>query len=254
MGYTIKFMHGETYSAEDVNNVFSKLTTQGVSLFNDSGSTLSDLNTATASLVSSGIEDAPTALKLIKENDTYKIMPGTAFMHDGSTITVDSDGYLLEGFSVGENYVYIRRREAFNDIVFVVSSETWTENDVPIAIVTIYTNGSYTITDKREFSSAKVKVPTANKYTEHEFSITFNSDANFFMQYDEINIVTPACIACYNGKYVILNEGEQSDVFTVSNDSVSAGIYFVRNGGIIKIYGKPNSSGNPTITFTILFA
>lgn len=166
MGYTFKFMHGETYTANDVNDVFQKLTTPGVSLFSDNGDIFNDFNSAVASLTTQGVENSPDALKLTLSDGSYKILPGTAFMADGSTITVDNDGVVLEDVTEDAiNYVYIKRRTAYNDITIEVSDSTWGNDDLPIAI--IKADGS--IADFRKYAEARVIPITAGLYKEFEY-------------------------------------------------------------------------------------
>ena len=105
MGYVCNFLSNKVYTAEDVNRAFARLTTQGVSLFNDTGQPLADLNTATANLLDSGVElYNMDACKVIKTGSgAYKVLPGTAFMPQGQAITVDTDGY---SFTAAEGTAY----------------------------------------------------------------------------------------------------------------------------------------------------
>ena len=92
------FMDNCLYGADDINQTFSKLTTQGVSLFNytDGDNPLVSLNNAVSAHTMPGVEMYNTnACKVIydTENEKFFISPGNAFMIDGSTITVDSEEY-----------------------------------------------------------------------------------------------------------------------------------------------------------------
>lgn len=248
-------LYNQEVTAEMLNDIAIDLGNTSFNGFGEEKFGADKLNEITSSLVSKGVLTSDNQCKPIVNGNYVSIQTGTIVFGNGAkkkiteVVNVEKKKgtyiYALNNVSAGICKITVSETDPATDA-------TLSEDDY-VAIAKISSGGS--LTDKREFSAAKVKMPVANQYTEHEFSITFNSDANYFYPIGEIDVATPACIACYNGKYVILNEGEQSGVLIVSNESSqSAGIYFVRNGGIIKIYGQAYSSGNPYITFTILFA
>lgn len=158
MGYVCNFLSNQTYTADDVNKAFSRLTTQGVSLFSDTGQPLADLNTATANLVGSGVELYNLdACKVIKTGaDAYKVMPGTAFMPQGQAITVDAEGYSFTA-SEGTAYSVIMFAAANTGVI------TARAGDLPsnsILLATISADG--TVTDRRTYAKTKVAPATAN--------------------------------------------------------------------------------------------
>ncbi len=107
MGFTCRFLHNQVYSAQDVNQAFSRLTSQGVSLFSDTGNPLTDLNTAVSNLVTDGIELDYDACKVVSTGGgSYKVMPGTAIMPNGEMITVDTGVYIYcrDWYSLGCSY------------------------------------------------------------------------------------------------------------------------------------------------------
>lgn len=161
MAYKCFFMSDETYSASDVNQMFARLTSQGVSLFDVSGDgTLIDINTAVSSFAGAGVElYNPDACKVVKVSDTgIKIMPGTAIMNDGSMIVFDEDGYTFT--SVLHTCVVLRRNMATNTIdVLSVGEDEVQEDDICLADIG---NNNNRITDKRSFSTTKLAPSTAN--------------------------------------------------------------------------------------------
>ena len=159
MAVNILFLDNETYGAADVNKAFSRLTTQGVSLFNDAGAPLTDLNTAVSNLVESGVElYNMDACKVINNEGTYQIMPGTAWMADGSCITISDEPYHLDVTSGAEQHVYFQRNIGMNTIDIVVSGTNPPEDALLIAKI----SAGGVVTDKRTFAVTKVAPVTAN--------------------------------------------------------------------------------------------
>lgn len=158
MGFTCSFLHNQTYTADDVNKAFARLTTQGVSLFRDTGNALTDLDTAASNLIENGVElfnsDACKVVQIAAEQ--YKVMPGTAFMPNGEAIVVDEEGHTFAA-ELGT---------AWNVVMFVAGNAGYIqaqEDGAPadgITIATIAMDG--TITDARTFAKTKVAPATAN--------------------------------------------------------------------------------------------
>lgn len=164
MGYVCKFLDNESYSAQDVNDAFARLTTEGVSLFTDSGNTLEDLNTAISELTDAGVDSFNAdACRVTRAEGTYKLMPGTAFMPDGSMIIIDGDGEELEIPGSKMSYICFYRNSAKNTIEISVSSDDVLysrANSVPLAV--IGANGE--ITDTRIFAKSKLAPCSGNTY------------------------------------------------------------------------------------------
>ena len=96
MSVTYSFMDDSVYGADDINYTFSKLTTAGVSLFNNGNNPLASLNEAVAGFIEPGVElynlDA-CKVSYDSVSKKYTIGVGNAFMIDGSTISIDSEPY-----------------------------------------------------------------------------------------------------------------------------------------------------------------
>ncbi len=156
MAYKCSFMDNSVYTAQDVNEVFSHLTSAGV-VFSDTGSTLSDLNAVVADTVSEGVVNTDSC-KVVNQDGIYKISKGACFMTDGSAITFDDEGTELAVTPGVYSYVYLKRNIPENAIDIVVS-ETAPEEDC-VSLAEIDTSGA--VYDRRVYSKAKVQVGTPN--------------------------------------------------------------------------------------------
>jgi hypothetical protein len=161
------------YGADEVNQVFSKLTTEGVSLFNytDQSNPLVAFNDAVKGFITPGVEmynaDA-CKVTYDEENDKFTIGVGNAFMCDGSSITIDSEAYditqeVLEQrkLSDGDIWVCFYRNIPNNCIDIVVSADDTLSNSeyaVPLAKI----SADNSVVDKREFAKTKVAPCSAN--------------------------------------------------------------------------------------------
>lgn len=166
MAYRCSFLDNEVYTAQDVNNVFSCLTSAGV-VFTDTGSSLSDLNTAVAKTVGEGVLADASSCMVVHEDGAYKISPGACFMADGSVIIFDAKG---EEISISEgvkNYVYLERNRPANSIDVVVATAAGGENSVPLAEI----SEDGTITDTRKYAHSKVMLGVAD--TLKSFTLEF---------------------------------------------------------------------------------
>lgn len=153
------FLDNESYSADDVNKAFSYLTTEGVSLFSDTGTVNSDLDTALADLTGEGVDIYNLdSCKVYKSGDVYMVKKGVCFLSDGAFVVVDDEGYELEVTEGVQNYVYVMHDALKNKCTIYVSVEEIPEGAVALAEI----DEEGKITDKRTFSKAKVAVPTAN--------------------------------------------------------------------------------------------
>lgn len=151
MAYKCSFLDNETYSAQDVNDIFARITSGGVT-FADTGYTIGDLNSATSETVTEGVTRDANSCKVIKDGDTYKISKGACFMNDGSAIIFDDMGQEIEIISGIINYVYLERNVMENTIDITVSATAGGEDSIPLAEI----NEEGTVFDRRKYSKAKV--------------------------------------------------------------------------------------------------
>ncbi len=175
------FMDNCLYGADDINQTFSKLTTQGVSLFNytDGDNPLVSLNDAISNLTNPGVEMYNiNACKVVynDENERFIISPGNAFMIDGSTITIDSEEYditekVLEQrkLSDGDIWVCFMRNIPKNCIDISVSADDADFNSqyaVPLAKI----SSKNVVVDMRRFAKTKIAPCSANVINEYTMS------------------------------------------------------------------------------------
>lgn len=168
MGFTCRFLHNQVYSAQEVNQAFSRLTSQGVSLFSDTGDPLTDLNTAVSNLVTDGIELDYDACKVVSAGGgSYKVMPGTAIMPNGEMITVDTDGYTFTA-GTGTAWDVVMAVEANQGIIRAQTADA-PANGILIAQI----SAAGAVTDRRTFATTKVAPSTGNIVTEEELEMSF---------------------------------------------------------------------------------
>lgn len=189
------FVNNQTYGADDLNTVLSRLTTQGVSLYNDTGSTLADLNTSLSGWIDSGVDmyDMNSCRVVSVGNGNFKISKGCCWMPSGACAIFDNDGYIFEPdfTNLTKAYVYLRQggddtSGATNEINVIFNSEKWVEgSDMPLAVV--YPSGA--VTDSRVFAKAKIGVPTTNIV--QTFSVKFSIESGADSVYCEKEIVLP---------------------------------------------------------------
>lgn len=164
------FLDNESYSAGDVNRAFSYLTTEGVSLFSDTGSVTTDLNGAVAALVNSGVDMYNSeSCKVYCADDVYFVKKGVCFLPDGAFVAVDDIGFVLNIADGVLNYVYAMHDALKNECKIYVSQDGVPENAVVLAEI----DAEGKITDKRVFATAKIAVPTANIMSKKTITITF---------------------------------------------------------------------------------
>lgn len=123
MGYSYNFENNVLYGVEDVNNIVANFTSAGVN-------TYSDLNGISGALTEVGVTNAENSCLVADvSGGKIKIFPGIAFFYDGSTITVDSEGVILDAYK----YVYFKK-DPLTKKGYPVSSNTAPgTNDIPLA-------------------------------------------------------------------------------------------------------------------------
>ena len=160
MAYKGYFLDNTTYGTDDFNNAFARLTTAGVSLFNED-MLISGTNSATASLVSAGTDIYnEDSCKVTVQDGAYRVLSGTCWLADGTFCVIDDDGVIIAPAEGAVNYVYIEHNTVNNTIDVVVSQTQGGEGSVPLAKI----NADGTVEDRRVFASAKVGLTSANQY------------------------------------------------------------------------------------------
>lgn len=186
MSIKCSFMDNQVYGADDINLIFSKLTTQGVSLFayEDGDNPLLSLNQAVSSFVNPGIEMYNgDSCRVIydDENNAFKIMCGSAFMYDGSSIAINSEPYditnlvseLRETCS-GDIYVFFKRNTTQNTIDILVSdSEEDATGELCVPLARINSNNA--VADLRKIAVSKIAPCTGNIIKDVPFTSQFIS-------------------------------------------------------------------------------
>ena len=168
MAYKCSFLDNETYIAQDVNDIFARITLGGV-VFTDTGYTFGDLNNAQSETVTGGVTRDTNSCRVIKSGDTYKISKGACFMNDGSAIIFDEDGQELEITDGVVNYVYLMRNAVANSIDIVVSEFAGDDDAIPLA--EIDDNG--VVYDRRKYAKAKVDLATGSNI--RNFTVNFEN-------------------------------------------------------------------------------
>ena len=177
MSVIYSFMDNCSYGADEINQTFSKLTTQGVSLFDytNGDNPLVALNAAVKGFTTHGIEMYNTdACKVIcdEENSKFTIATGNAFMSDGSIITIDSEAYditekVLENrkSNDGDIWVCFYRNIPKNCIdISIDSDDTVFNSEYAVPLAKISHNNS--VVDMREFARTKLAPCSANVINE----------------------------------------------------------------------------------------
>ena len=261
MSINILFLDNETYGADDVNKAFSRLTTQGVSLFNDTGQPLTDINTAIGNLVEGGVEMINgDACKVVNNGGNYQILPGTAWMMDGSSITIEDEPYQLEIAEGIEQYVYFQRNIGTNTIDIVVSSSEPPEGSVYLAKISA--NGA--VTDLRTFATTKVAPSTGNIYREYSIpdtTLTSSMGGTVLETFDagspwfQYILVTNKDGKAVSGGHQKLTEGVKTEFMKANpNDETinSVLLSFQKRGQNIDIYAKIAGVGARTHSLQFL--
>lgn len=259
MAYKCSFLDEQVYTAQDVNDIFARMSFGGV-VFTDTGNTLSDLNTAVEAAVTQGVTRDTDSCKVYKENGVYKISKGACFMNDGSSIIFDENGAELEIIPDVKNYVYLMRDFVRNTISIVVSEEAGDEDTVPLAEI----DRKGDIRDRRKYARAKVDLGagcalrnfTVNLWSQYALSETATvdlGDGNFTRLIywegtaDSGSKATPRVAVSKNvcelpeGEEIIFHIGEY-DHTQMEN------LRITKNGQYLEIYVKKAISGN---TYTL---
>ncbi len=173
MSVTYSFMDDSVYGADDINYAFSKLTTEGVSLFKyDKGNNpLTSLNDAVKGFIEPGVEIYnPDACKVNydSENNKYTIGVGSAFMIDGSSVSIDTEPYDISDKVAeirksgnADIWVCFYRNIPMNRIEILAEDNYKNFNSqysVPLAKI----SSNNTVVDMRTFAKTKMAPCSAN--------------------------------------------------------------------------------------------
>lgn len=210
------FLDNEKYFAEDVNRAFSYLTTGGVSVFFDTGNTLSDINSAVSELASEGVDSYNAeSCKVYKSGDIYKVKKGVCFLPDGALISVDDDEITIDISEGEKNYIYAGHDLLKNECKVYVSNEAGGQNTVPLA--EIDENGK--ITDKRIFSMAKIGIPSTNLIVDRTITFNFPDEGENYVR--EITLDMG-----FSGFHYVMATGE--------HDVRRSGFHYIGDGSTIE--------------------
>ncbi|MBE7015566.1 MAG: hypothetical protein E7417_01945 [Ruminococcaceae bacterium] len=237
MGYRCSFMDNEVYSAQDVNERFACMFTEGVSLA-DGENLLADLNQITSEVATAGV--IQDSCKVVKTDTGYKILKGSAIMPDGSGITFDDQGYEFTAEYGVYQYVYLRRNEPYNRIDVVVSTEAPDENCVSLAHIT----ATGLVSDHRKYAQTKListQESTLRKVTKEFLSsnsyvcetIDFGSGAfTYFAILDgKIKTATPRKLSACKENLVEITDGEELEIALMGATGVTTAILHIKKDG-----------------------
>lgn len=181
MAYKFSFADNVVYGAEDINAIVNRLVTGGVAevCYDGESYNTSDLNAITAYIATYGARDvSSTTLQVVKTGEgSIKVLSGCAFMNDGASVEVDSEGVDLTYTEGQTNYVYIKNNlDATNSIDFVCSLSEGTGDIVPLA--TISADG--TITDTRVYCRGKLAGYQSTAGLPKEIEVAYSISANIY--------------------------------------------------------------------------
>lgn len=251
MAYKCFFMSNKTYSASDVNQMFARLTSQGVSLFDVSGNgTLIDINTAVSNFTGAGVElYNPDACKVVSEGEGYKVSPGCLWLPDGMCVEIDSDGYDLTVENGKTQYIYVESQPVTNSAAVVVSDTEGGADSVPLAEI----SADGEIADTRTFAKTKLAPATANISVEKTISITLTGSAP--SQYEEIGFSGFSFLFYFSpvskrDKITDLSDGESH---TIALSSISGRNISVQKQGSGLVFTRDNYNySDYPFTFTVV--
>lgn len=182
MSVIYSFMDDCLYGADEINRSFSKLTTQGVSLFNYSNgeNPLKALNDAAKGFLTPGIEMYNiNACKVVYDStdEKFTIAEGNAFMCDGSSITIDGEAYDItetvadaRKTADGDVYVCFYRNIPENSVDISVSTNDVTFNsEYSVRLARITENNI--VYDRRTVAKTKLAPCSANVICEETLNI-----------------------------------------------------------------------------------
>ena len=237
MAYKYSFLDGETYGAEDINNIAQRITGSGVSPFLTRDTyNPADLNTLTQELIEAGT--SIEGLKVTKENGIAKINKGIGFFSSGATIEVDEDGTELEIVQGENNYIYAEHNEETNLISFKNSSEKPVETTYVHPILLGRINSSGTLFDLRTHARSKIVTAGRNNIKKITLSdITRNDDKVIYtpdFDYSGYNFIFAIVQDSFSSSLSYpVRVYDLNSMKTLNKDTENAHVYYeVRNNKI----------------------
>ncbi len=172
MSIKCSFIDDVSYGADDINYALSRLTTQGVSLFKytDGDNPLLSIEEALAAFTEPGVDSYNgNSCKVVANADAtgFEICPGTAFMPDGSFISIDEKhditDIVTQARAGGTNSVtvYFYRNVAGNGID-IRSSQNAEDAEAEKSVILAEISGTDIITDKRSYARSKLCITNPN--------------------------------------------------------------------------------------------
>lgn len=158
MSYKYSFADNETYNAEDINNITRRLISEGIedSFTNGIPYNLSKFNDLGSLLYTSGVvPETDDTLKVIKINEnTVRILPGTAFFDSGAVIEITGDGHNLSFEPGVKNYVFLQDDLYVSNTCFPACKTVEPSGRFKLCIAEITETG--TVIDKRIYARGKL--------------------------------------------------------------------------------------------------
>lgn len=210
MGYKCSFIDNEVYGADDVSEVFSKIIAGGVVVECDSENVIGTLNSLTGEVITEGTRSY-SDLAVTMSDGIITIGEGTGFFESGVSVTVDSDGVVLDKGERTTGYVSILYDADLNRVLPQIT-DSEPSGDV---LILAHFDGE-TVTDLRSYARSKLSINSANVY--HDFTINIVQFSNFGQPY-------PGSMATYKMphtgfKYLILRSATCTQKPLYLNDTV----------------------------------
>lgn len=234
------FNDNEMYGVADINNVFTHLTSGGVVSVSDSIVT-AVLESGVAQFAESGVEfHNPNACRVIKDSRGYIVSNGSAFMPDGSIVTVSEDGEKVSGIVSGNvNYVFFQRSSEKNGTY--VSASTVLPSDKSNILMLAEIDESGNITDKREYATTKLIPSSGNIYPVRNVNIQTKSDGSGTGQ----RFLLATCNIGWNAyKYIrVIFQYYRNGQLSTEEDEIQTTWIDMQTGTSIEIYTKVYGNG-----------
>lgn len=262
------FNDNDVYGKNDINNVFTHLTSGGVVSVSESIVTAT-LESGVAQIANSGVEFHDSeACRVIKYRGGYIVSNGSAFMPDGSIVTVSGEGETVEGILDGSvNYVFFERSSEKNGTFVKASEQLPSDTDNTLLLAVIGADGG--ITDKREYATTKLMPSSGNIYIQKNVSFHYLGANGLEKHDDEGVLMAEINIGWGAYKYIktaFTVSGVEADAKWADISQGSAEFWanynngcnfkFVKDGGKLKmyqIYASSNSmsGGNGSVQIEV---
>ena len=153
----MSFLDGESYSAADLNEITSRIVTNGVAdRFSDGvPDNVSHLNNLITDVVGAGVVPADdTSLKIVMNSGDYYIRPGVGFFGNGITVEVISAEQItpIQGEKTYVSFVCNTINNTVDINVSTSAPSTTDENIIILGEIDAQGN----ITDRRKYATGKI--------------------------------------------------------------------------------------------------